>query len=128
MMAALLNVFSILALLIGLAFNTLGVIGILRFPDFYTRLHADTKATTFGSIFTSIAVMCWSLKLLLASGDTQFLNHIAHTILAVVLLMVTNATGSHALARAAHRMGVRPNPSVRDDLQPEEENTGAPSV
>ena len=36
---------------IGLIFNTIGIIGILRFPDVYTRLHAETKTTTFGTIF-----------------------------------------------------------------------------
>ncbi len=37
---------------IGIFFNCLGSVGLLRFPDVYTRLHAATKATTFGSIFT----------------------------------------------------------------------------
>lgn len=41
---------------IGVIFNCLGSVGLLRFPDVYTRLHAATKATTFGSIFTSLAV------------------------------------------------------------------------
>jgi len=30
-------------LAIGLLFNALGVLGLLRFPDVYTRLHASTK-------------------------------------------------------------------------------------
>ena len=33
--------------------------GLLRFPDLYTRMHATTKATTFGSIFTSLAVIIY---------------------------------------------------------------------
>ena len=33
---------------IGVIFNGLGSIGLLRFPDIYTRLHATTKNTTFG--------------------------------------------------------------------------------
>jgi len=36
---------------IGVFFNCLGSVGLLRFPDVYTRLHAATKATTFGSIY-----------------------------------------------------------------------------
>ena len=36
---------------IGVFFNVLAGVGLLRFPDVYTRLHAGTKCTTFGSIF-----------------------------------------------------------------------------
>ena len=53
------NVFIGLSLLIGLVANTLGIVGVLRFPDVYTQLHAETKATTFGSIFTSLAVILY---------------------------------------------------------------------
>lgn len=119
-MNLLLNILFLLSLGIGLFFNTLGIIGILRFPDFYTRLHADTKSTTFGTIFLSLAVICWSAKTGMAGGDAQFFNHIIHTLFAVILLAVTNATGSHALARAAHRMRVRPEQAVVDALQPGE--------
>ena len=53
------DIVMVAALAVGLFFNTLGVFGILRFPDVYTRLQADTKATTFGSVFTSLAVLIW---------------------------------------------------------------------
>ncbi|MCK4433787.1 MAG: monovalent cation/H(+) antiporter subunit G, partial [Methanomicrobia archaeon] len=36
-------------LAIGVFFNGLGSFGLIRFPDVYTRLHAATKCTTFGS-------------------------------------------------------------------------------
>ena len=45
----------IIFVVIGLIFNTLGIVGILRFPDVYTRLHAETKMTTFGTIFLCLA-------------------------------------------------------------------------
>ena len=60
--------FAGICLAIGLLFNALGIIGILRFPDVYTRLHADTKATTFGSIFTTLSVIVFSLGLY-ATGE-----------------------------------------------------------
>jgi len=41
--------FTITALLlIGGAFTLVGAIGLARLPDFYTRLHGPTKATTLG--------------------------------------------------------------------------------
>lgn len=107
----------IACLAIGLIFNALGVIGILRFPDVYTRLHAETKTTTFGTIFTSLAVVVWTVSKLIASGDAQYLMMSIHTVIAVVALAFTNATGAHAIARAAHRSGQMPAPAVVDRLQ-----------
>lgn len=117
MMAAVFNVLIALALVIGLFFNTLGVIGILRFPDVYTRLHADTKATTFGSIFIGLAVVIWAIREAIqdvAAG--AWVNLILHILVAVVVLCVTNATGGHAIARAAWRAGHRPARAVVDTL------------
>jgi multicomponent Na+:H+ antiporter subunit G len=114
--AALFNVAAILSLAVGVFFNTLGIVGILRFPDVYTRLHADTKATTFGSIFTSLAVILWAVKSLLFTFDFQWFSFVCHAVFAVVVLAVTNATASHALARAAFRSGVKPARTVCNAL------------
>lgn len=111
----LLTVLTIL-LVIGVAFNALGVFGILRFPDVYTRLHADTKATTFGSIFTSLSVIGYGIARYVDSADSQFLQLALHTLVAVVILAFTNAVGAHAIARAAHRSGVKPAQAVTDKL------------
>ena len=111
-----LNVLIGISLLIGLVFNTLGVIGILRFPDVYTRLHADTKATTFGTIFTSLAVILYGAGRYYHTLDGQYVALALHTLLAVVVLAITNATGAHAIARAAHKRGHKPRPSVVDRM------------
>ena len=115
-MGALLDILMAASLLIGLFFNTMGVLGILRFPDVYTRLHADTKATTFGTIFTSLAVVIWAMRSLAATGDGQYVNLAVHTVFAVVVLAVTNATGAHAIGRAAYHMGCKPAQAVVDRL------------
>jgi multicomponent Na+:H+ antiporter subunit G len=39
-----------------------------------------------------------------------------HAVLVLVALLVTNATGAHAIARAAHRSGEKPARAVVDDL------------
>lgn len=106
-----------LLLAIGLIFNGLGMVGLLRFPDVYTRLHACTKTTTFGTIFTSLAVIVYAVDWFLASGEGQYLQLGLHTIVAVIALAVTNATGAHAIARAAHRSGVHPARAVVDHLK-----------
>jgi multicomponent Na+:H+ antiporter subunit G len=112
-----LNILIWAALAIGLFFNTLGVIGILRFPDVYTRLHADTKATTFGSIFTSLAVVLYGAVRYFQTLDGQYAALALHTVIAVVVLAITNATAAHAIARAAYRRGHRPAQAVVDRLE-----------
>ena len=106
-----------LALAVGMFFNTLGVVGILRFPDVYTRLHADTKATTFGSIFTSLAVIIYAAGKWLNTWDGQWASLVLHTVIAVVVLAITNATGGHAIARAALRRGHPPVQAVVNKLE-----------
>jgi multicomponent Na+:H+ antiporter subunit G len=104
-------------LAIGVIFNTLGVIGLLRFPDLYTRMHATTKATTFGSIFTSLSVIVYGLYLFFTVNDSQFLTLAIHAFLAAACLAFTNAVSAHAIARAAHRSGIKPMLAVVDRLE-----------
>ena len=104
-------------LLIGIFFNGLGSVGLLRFPDVYTRLHATTKCTTFGSIFSSLSVIIFGFYFWRASGDAKFGVLALHTIVALICLIITNPTGSHAIARAAHRSGLMPSLSVIDEIK-----------
>ena len=112
-----LTVIIFLFLLIGIAFNALGSVGLLRFPDVYTRMHATTKCTTFGSIFTSISVIIFAFYFWKTSGDSKYLVLALHTIIALICLIITNPTGSHAIARAAHRSGIMPKQAVIDELK-----------
>jgi len=101
---------------IGVAFNLLGSLGLLRFPDVYTRLHAGTKCTTFGSIFiclASIAYGLWKWH----DGDEQMISLAIHSFFALLAILLTNPTGAHAIARAAHRSGIKPVKAVVDDLE-----------
>jgi multicomponent Na+:H+ antiporter subunit G len=103
---------------IGCFFNLLGVIGLHRFPDFYTRLHAATKCTTFGAIFLVVAVMIQSIATWIAEGNTSPESVIAiHSFVALIAIVLTNATGAHAIARAGHRSGVKPARAVVDDIE-----------
>ena len=106
-----------ISLAVGLAFNALGVIGILRFPDVYTRLHADTKCTTFGSIFIALAVVLYAAGEFVEDPAGQYETLALHTVLAVLVLAFTNATSAHAIARAAHKRGHKPAQAVCDRLE-----------
>jgi multicomponent Na+:H+ antiporter subunit G len=101
---------------IGIAFNILASIGLLRFPDVYTRLHAGTKCTTFGSIFICLAAMVYGLWKWYA-GDKQMIAITIHSFFALIAILLTNPTGAHAIARAAHRSGIKPAKAIVDDLE-----------
>ena len=101
---------------IGVFFNILAGVGLLRFPDVYTRLHAGTKCTTFGSIFICGSVIILGLKMWY-QGSTDGPVLAIHTVGALVAILLTNPTGAHAIARAAHKSGVEPVGAVIDSLK-----------
>jgi multicomponent K+:H+ antiporter subunit G len=82
-----------LFLLGGGFFILLGSLGLLRMPDFYTRLHAPTKATTLGM---------WGLlvgAILLSSYQSGELS--IHQLLISVFLLLTTPVSTHMLAKSA---------------------------
>ena len=101
---------------IGVFFNILAGVGLLRFPDVYTRLHAGTKCTTFGSIFLIGSVILLGLKMWWDGNINGSVLSI-HSIFALIAILLTNPVGAHAIARAAHRSGVLPARAVVDDLK-----------
>ena len=83
-----------LLLIFGAGFVLVGSIGLVRFPDFYTRLHAPTKATTLGVGSLVVA------SALAFSTDGTTLSEI----LIAAFLFLTAPVGAHLLAKAAlHR-------------------------
>ena len=106
---------------IGIFFNILAGIGLLRFPDVYTRLHAGTKCTTFGSIFICGSVIILGLRMWY-QGSTDGSVLAIHTFVALIAILLTNPTGAHAIARAAHRSGVEPVDAVIDSLKNKKAN------
>ena len=102
--------------LLGLVINTLGTISLYRFPDVYTRMHGSTKCTTFGTISLSAGVILYALLKRFETGEVRFSVLAVHAFIAVAALLVSNATGAHVLARAAHRSGVAPKMAVVDRL------------
>lgn len=119
-----LGTLAALLLGIGVFFNLLGTVALYRFPDVYTRLHGTTKCTTFGSIFTSSAVVVYALSMHSATGEGRFSTLSVHVVIAIAALLVSNATGAHAIARAAHRSGVLPKFAVVDRLAEDEKKGG----
>jgi multicomponent Na+:H+ antiporter subunit G len=113
------SIASIVCLGIGCFFNLLAAVGLLRFPDVYTRLHAGTKCTTFGTIFVTLAVMLVGMNHWIFQSNSYSVM-VIHAFIALICLLLTNPTGAHAIARAAHRSGVKPALAVIDELEKDE--------
>ena len=109
--------FVALLLLVSLFFNCWGVVSLYRFPDAYTRLHGATKCSTFGTLFTVFGLLLYSFTRFMAEGERRFLVLFIHVAVGGVVLLISNPTGAHALARAAHRSGILPEPAIVDDLE-----------
>jgi multicomponent Na+:H+ antiporter subunit G len=92
------NVLAVLLLAAGMFFHVVAALGVLRMPDFYTRLHAVSKAETLGVLFTLAAVAVWG-------GVSLTTVKIA---LIAVFLFLANPTSTHAIGRAALRSGLTP--------------------
>lgn len=73
-------------------------VGVIRFPDFYTRMHAAGKTDTLGQTFILVGLIIYagaslvSIKLLIIMG----------------LIYIINPTATHFLAKAAYTRGVEP--------------------
>ena len=117
----------LIVLCIGLISNSLGAVSLYRFPDVYTRLHGATKCTTFGIIFVSFSAFLYALFRLISTGEWRFAVFIIHGFVMVFVLLITNATGSHAIARAAWRSGIRPEPCAVDALEENERDNALKS-
>lgn len=83
---------------LGLAFMVITALGMIRLPDFYSRVHAVSKSETLG-----IALVL--LGLILHEGATLVSLKIG---LILVFVAVANPVGAHLLTRAALRTGQLP--------------------
>jgi multicomponent Na+:H+ antiporter subunit G len=104
-MALLLDFISLALLIGGVFLGISGAIGVIRFPDFYTRLHAAgvTDTLSAGMILSALMVQAGfsliSVKLLFI----------------LLFLWYTSPVASHALARAAMHTGARPEGAEEGD-------------
>lgn len=98
MIGTLLEIVGAIALGLGALLLISGSVGLLRFPDLYTRMHAagvtDTLATIL-TIFGLILITGWDLVVI-------------KLILILLFVLFTSPTACHALAKAAQHGGLVP--------------------
>jgi len=95
-MALIRDILAFIFLVGGLAFMFLGVVGIVRFPDMYQRLHASTKCATLGLMGLLLGAVCQMGTMAVATKS----------LLVILFAFVANPVGSHILAKAAHTDGL----------------------
>lgn len=84
-------------IILGIVFNLLGCIGLIRLPDVYNRLQASTKCVTIGTCGIMLGIFAWY----------GFQAAGIKALLCAIFLIITAPAGAHALARAAHMAGVK---------------------
>lgn len=97
-MSGLIDLLANACLLVGGILCITGGVGLLRLPDFYARVHAAGLTDTLAApllLFGLALQMPWSLES-------------AKVLLIVVLILATNPTATHAMAKAALHGGRKP--------------------
>jgi len=100
-------------LICGLIFFSGGTVGILRFPDFYSRLHPAGKLDTFGLVTTVGAL---AMHVAFSQGSILTALKIC---LIIVFVFITSPTATHAIVDAGVRAGLRPwvKPAVGEETE-----------
>ena len=92
------NIIAAIFLILGFIFILIAAIGVLRLPDFYSRLHASGASETMG-------IILFCLGLILYTGWT--LDSVK-LLFIVLFAFLANPTGTHAISRAAFKAGLKP--------------------
>lgn len=101
------NIAAGLLVLAGSFFALVAAIGLLRFPDFYTRVHAAAKAGTVGSALMLVALAVVSTEI----------GEVLRAIAAIVFFFLTAPISAHLLGKAAYSAGYKLwAGSVRDEM------------
>lgn len=99
------TVLAVILILMGIFFLAAATIGLLRFPDFYTRAHAAGKGDTMGALltFTGLALynlhQGFSVEAILVSIKIMFI---------AVFIFMASPTATHAITKAGLDSGVKP--------------------
>ncbi len=110
-MAVVLDALTVVFLAVGSFFALTGAVGILRLPDFYSRIHPAGKSDTLAQLMILVGLV---FQVFRNDNYDSFIG--IKLILIVVLLFITSPTAVHAIARAAllDEQSSRRNPESHD--------------
>ena len=99
--------FIALLMILGSLFVLISVIGLLRLPDLYMRMHASTKTTSFGVVMILLGAV-----LALPNLET-----IIKGLLVIIFIFLTSPLGAHMISKAGHILNIKKTDTYfRDDL------------
>lgn len=100
-----LETIAVAFMLLGLVFFFGCVVGLIRFPDFYTRMHAAGKGDTLSTALMLIGFALFAIHLELSAANLL----VSAKILGIsVFIMLTGPASTHALMRAGYEDGIKP--------------------
>ncbi|MCK4333764.1 Na+/H+ antiporter subunit G [candidate division WOR-3 bacterium] len=91
------DVIGYIVIFVGVVFDLLGAIGLVRFPDVYNRLQSATKSVTLGTFGIMIGI-------LIVTGFTPLG---IKALICGVFLLLTAPVSAHALSRGSLRFGAK---------------------
>ncbi|MCB0337432.1 MAG: monovalent cation/H(+) antiporter subunit G [Bdellovibrionales bacterium] len=116
MINTILNILIVVCFLLGLLFFFGTAVGLIRFPDFYTRCHAASKGDTLSSFFLLLGCAFYSLHELSLISVLLCLK----LSFIIIFVFISTPTSAHALLQAGYLSGALPWQRDMEEL-PEEE-------
>lgn len=101
------NIVVVVLLVTGIFFMLVGTIGFLRFPDFYSRIHATGKCDTLGEGLMLLGLMIYE--------GASFVS--VKILFLIIFIFIANPTSTHAIAKAAYDVGLPPWKKEKGDLE-----------
>ncbi len=92
------DILSWICLILGSIFCIIGGLGLLRLPDFYSRMHGGGITDTLGASLVLVGLM-------LQGGLTEVTVKL---VMILVVLLITSPTSTHAVGKAAFTSGLKP--------------------
>lgn len=100
------DIFSIIFIISGTFFFFVGVVGLIRMPDVFSRMHATTKCDTMGAGLIYFGLILW-----------QGITFVSLNILLVLIFIwLTNPTAAHYIAKSAYVLKLREEGGISDGL------------
>ncbi|MEM7165031.1 MAG: monovalent cation/H(+) antiporter subunit G [Planctomycetota bacterium] len=106
-----LDIVTMVLLAIGSFFALTGAVGLLRMPDFFSRLHPAGKSD-------SMAQLCFLMGLLAQAVQGHWLDALKLLFISLFLFLTTPVS-THAITQAAHVTGLQPWTAPEDDTPKE---------
>ncbi len=98
------NILTTVLLVLGILVLAFGVIGILRLPDFYTRIQAAGKTDSLGAVLVVLGFALYNGQSLVLADLLVSLK----ILFIAVFIFVASPTATHAIMQTAVALGVEP--------------------